>query len=362
MKAILAPLARNAEEPVGSMGNDTPLAVLSDRKPLLYSYFKQLFAQVTNPPIDSIREAIVMSVARERRLGAQPARRDARARTPARDRQPDPARRRARTAAPGRLARVHARGRSTRPGRSRKARTAWSAPSSGICAEADVALAARREHPHPLRPHAGPDRVADALSARDRGRAPPSRPRRHAPAGGHRRRVGRAAQRALVAVLVGYGAAAVNPYLMLETLARARRARLAARRDDAEEAQRRATKGIAKGLLKTMSKMGISTIPSYCGAQIFEAVGLAPELVDRHFTGTAVAHRRHRPARARRGVARAARARVPGDAGRAAAGDRPLRVAARRRAPPVEPGDDRAAAARGARAARPRLRGVLATP
>ena len=59
---ILAPLARNAEEAVGSMGNDSPLAVLSDRKPLLYSYFKQLFAQVTNPPVDSIREAVVMSV------------------------------------------------------------------------------------------------------------------------------------------------------------------------------------------------------------------------------------------------------------------------------------------------------------
>ena len=62
MKVILAPLARNAEEAVGSMGNDSPLAVLSDRKPLLYSYFKQLFAQVTNPPVDSIREAVVMSV------------------------------------------------------------------------------------------------------------------------------------------------------------------------------------------------------------------------------------------------------------------------------------------------------------
>src|SRR5207344_1750290 len=62
MKVILAPLARNAEEAVGSMGNDSPLAVLSDRKPLLYSYFKQLFAQVTNPPVDSIREAVVMSL------------------------------------------------------------------------------------------------------------------------------------------------------------------------------------------------------------------------------------------------------------------------------------------------------------
>ena len=62
MKVILAPLARNAEEAIGSMGNDLPLAVLSDRQPLLYAYFKQLFAQVTNPPIDSIREAVVMSV------------------------------------------------------------------------------------------------------------------------------------------------------------------------------------------------------------------------------------------------------------------------------------------------------------
>src|SRR5581483_5973209 len=75
-----------------------------------------------------------------------------------------------------------------------------------------------------------------------------------------------------IAVLIGYGAAAVNPYLMLETLGD-------------ETAQQRAVKGIAKGLLKTMSKMGISTIPWYCGEQIFEDVGLAPELVERYFTG-----------------------------------------------------------------------------
>jgi glutamate synthase (NADPH/NADH) large chain/glutamate synthase (ferredoxin) len=82
-----------------------------------------------------------------------------------------------------------------------------------------------------------------------------------------------------IAVLVGYGAAAVNPYLMLETLAEI---------EDLppEQAQERAVKGIAKGLLKVMSKMGISTIPSYCGAQIFEAVGLAPDLVERYFTST----------------------------------------------------------------------------
>ena len=90
-----------------------------------------------------------------------------------------------------------------------------------------------------------------------------------------------------IAALVGYGAAAVNPYLMLETLAELVELGWLPPGMTADEAQRRATKGIAKGLLKTMSKMGISTMPSYCGAQIFEAVGLAPELVERHFTGTA---------------------------------------------------------------------------
>ena len=90
-----------------------------------------------------------------------------------------------------------------------------------------------------------------------------------------------------VAALVGYGAAAVNPYLMLETLAELVELELLPPGMTKEEAQRRAIKGIAKGLLKTISKMGISTIPSYCGAQIFEAIGLSRELVERYFTGTA---------------------------------------------------------------------------
>ena len=103
MKVTLAPLARNAEEAVSSMGNDTPLAVLSSGNRILYSYFKQLFAQVTNPPIDSIREAIVMSLAGEHRLGEEPLRGDAGACAPARAPLADPARRRARAAAPGAL-------------------------------------------------------------------------------------------------------------------------------------------------------------------------------------------------------------------------------------------------------------------
>ena len=112
------------------MGNDTPLAALTGRKPLLYSYFKQLFAQVTNPPIDSIREAIVMSVARERRLRAQSARRDAGARTPARHRQPDPARPRAGAAADGRLAGIHVVDDRHDVARRRRSRTASSARST----------------------------------------------------------------------------------------------------------------------------------------------------------------------------------------------------------------------------------------
>ncbi len=90
-----------------------------------------------------------------------------------------------------------------------------------------------------------------------------------------------------IAVLVGYGAAAVNPYLMLETLGELVELGWLPPDLTPAEARYRATKGIAKGLLKTMSKMGISTIPSYCGAQIFEAVGLGPELIERYFTGTA---------------------------------------------------------------------------
>ena len=153
MKVMLAPLAVNAEEAIGSMGNDTPLAALSDRRPLLYSYFKQLFAQVTNPPIDSTREAIVMSRAVARRLGAKPARRDARARAPARDREPDPARRRAREPAPGRLGRLHgphARHDVARRGRARRARAGARAPLRRRRRRAR----ARRQHPHPLRPRA----------------------------------------------------------------------------------------------------------------------------------------------------------------------------------------------------------------
>ena len=196
MKVMLAPLAVNAEEAIGSMGNDTPLAVLSDRQPLLYSYFKQLFAQVTNPPIDSIREAVVMSVAVARRLGAEPARRDAGARAAARDRQPDPERRRAREPAPGRLRRLQGARRSTSPGPPRTVPPGSSPRSSG-CAPTPTSALARGANILILSDRAvGAGRASDSVAARRRRGAPPSRARRDAAPGRARRRVGRAAERA----------------------------------------------------------------------------------------------------------------------------------------------------------------------
>jgi glutamate synthase domain-containing protein 2/glutamate synthase domain-containing protein 1/glutamate synthase domain-containing protein 3 len=276
MKAILAPLARNAEEPVGSMGNDTPLAILTGRKPLLYSYFKQLFAQVTNPPIDSIREAIVMSVTAS--VGSEHNLLDE---TPAHARQlviDNP------VLLDEQLEQLRAvdhpafhswtidttfRASDGEDGLERALRR--------LCGEADVALAAGANILILSDRSAGPERVPiPSLLAT-------GAVHHHLVREGTRLQCGIVVESGeprsvhSIAVLIGYGAAAVNPYLMLETL----------RELDIEDAERRAVKGIAKGLLKTMSKMGISTIPSYCGAQIFEAVGLAPELVEEFFTGTA---------------------------------------------------------------------------
>ena len=202
------------------MGNDTPLAVLSERQPLLYSYFKQLFAQVTNPPIDSIREAIVMSLAGERRLRAEPARRDAGARAPARDRQ----RRSCSTRSSSRCAR------STRTiFRARTLDMTWpvaEGPAGSRTSSRDVCRrgATRRSR-----------RASTSWSSPTAPSAPSARPcRRCSPSAAvhhHLVREGTRLQAGLVvesgeprsvhsvATLIGYGAAAVNPYLMLETLA-----------------------------------------------------------------------------------------------------------------------------------------------
>ena len=285
MKVILAPLARNAEEAVGSMGNDSPLAVLSDRKPLLYSYFKQLFAQVTNPPVDSIREAVVMSVqasvGREHNLLDE---------TPEHARQlviDNP------ILLDSELERL--RQVDSAIFRSHTIDVTWPVTEGPagleraldrVFREADEALVGGVNILILSDRAVGPARVgipaALAVSA----------VHHHLVREGTRLQTGLISESGEprtvhgVAVLVGYGAAAVNPYLMLETIGDLVAQGQLPPELTAEEAQRRAVKGVAKGLLKTMSKMGISTIPSYCGAQIFEAVGLAPKLIDRYFTGT----------------------------------------------------------------------------
>ncbi|HVS84941.1 MAG TPA: glutamate synthase large subunit, partial [Gaiellaceae bacterium] len=286
MKVILAPLAANAEEPIGSMGNDTRLAALSASTRLLYGYFKQLFAQVTNPPIDPIREAIVMSV--QASVGSE---RNLLAETPEHARQlliENPI---LRDAELEQLRHVR-----SDVFKSWTIDTTWPVAEGApglepalerICAEADLALAA------------GANILILSDRAAGRERVPIPSLLATAAVHNHLVREGTRLQAGIVvesgeprsvhsiAVLIGYGAAAVNPYLMLETLAEL--AEQGGLPDDmsAERAQARAVKGIAKGLLKTMSKMGISTLSSYCGAQIFEAVGLDRELVERHFTGTA---------------------------------------------------------------------------
>ncbi|HET7046336.1 MAG TPA: glutamate synthase large subunit, partial [Gaiellaceae bacterium] len=285
MKVLLAPLAANAQEPVGSMGNDSALAALSARRPLLYSYFKQLFAQVTNPPIDSIREAVVMSV--QASVGSE---RNLLAETPEHARQlviDNPI---LLDAELERLRRVEG------VFKAHTLDTTWPAAEGPDGLEAAVARIAA-EADEALAGGANILILSDRATCAERAPIPSllavGSVHHHLVRAGTRLQAGLVVESGearsvhSVAVLVGYGAAAVNPYLMLETLAG-----LAAdgRLPDGisgEEAQHRAVKGIAKGLLKTMSKMGISTMPSYCGAQIFEAVGLAPELVERHFTGTA---------------------------------------------------------------------------
>jgi len=285
MKVLLAPLARNAEEAVSSMGNDTPLAVLSERKPLLYSYFKQLFAQVTNPPIDSIREAVVMSVAAS--VGSE---RNLLDETPEHARQLVIANPILRDDELERLRQVE-----SDIFRSHTIDSTWPVSEGrdgleraldDVCAEADEALAGGANILVLSDRAAGPERVPiPSLLAT-------AAVHHHLVREGTRLQTGIVVESGeprgvhSIAVLAGYGAAAVNPYLMLETLAEFEELGRLPDGMSAAEAQARAVKGIGKGLLKVMSKMGISTMPSYCGAQIFEAVGLAPEVIERYFTST----------------------------------------------------------------------------
>jgi glutamate synthase (NADPH/NADH) large chain/glutamate synthase (ferredoxin) len=293
LRVLLAPMAREGQEPVGSMGNDVSLAVLSDQAPPLFSYFKQLFAQVTNPPIDPIREEIVMSLATS--LGSE---RNLFAETPEHAHKLV-------------LERPILLNRELETLRhvshdvfaactiditwSLDGGSGMSEAIARICREAQEAIAERVNIIVLSDRRVGPRRVAiPSLLA-------VAAVHHHLVREGTRLRAGIVLESGEprevhhFATLIGYGASAINPYLMLETLDelvfQGRITRAGADGTEVsmnpEEAAQNLIKGLGKGLLKTISKMGISTIQSYSGAQIFEAVGLEREVIDRHFTGTA---------------------------------------------------------------------------
>ncbi|HJW80700.1 MAG TPA: glutamate synthase large subunit, partial [Acidiferrobacterales bacterium] len=285
LRILMAPMAQKGEEPIGSMGNDTALAVLSDRPRLLYDYFKQLFAQVTNPPLDAIREELVTQV--ETPLGPernllQPGPESCRLlklKTPILSNEE--------------LAKIR---HLDRPGfRTVTLPMLFPAGSDGqglaraldeLCRQASEAIA----------------RGATFIILSDRGVDAQHMPipallatagvQHHLVREGTRVKVGLIVESGEprethhMALLLGYGAGAINPYLAFETLDDMIRGQLLNNLDHAQ-AVRNYIKACNKGVVKIISKMGISTIQSYRGAQIFEAIGLDNQFVDRYFTWTA---------------------------------------------------------------------------
>jgi glutamate synthase (NADPH/NADH) large chain len=288
LKILMAPMAAQGEEAVGSMGTDTPISALSDKAKLLFTYFKQNFAQVTNPPIDPIREEIVMSLVSI--IGPRPNLFDLEGTSRSKRlevRQPiltneDLEKIRAITDV------------ADNPFKSITLDTSWTsdrgaaglAPAlDALCAEAEKAVRDGINIIILSDRKAGNDRVPmPALLAC-------AAVHHHLIRQGLRTSVGLVVESAEprevhhFGCLAGYGAEAINPYLAFETLI-AMHAELPGKLDK-KEIVKRYIKAIDKGLLKVMSKMGISTYQSYCGAQIFDAVGLKADFVERYFTGTA---------------------------------------------------------------------------
>ena len=298
LRVILAPMARTGAEPIGSMGTDTPVAVLSDRPRLIFDYFTQLFAQVTNPPLDAIREELVTSLGTitgpEQNL-LEP--------MPASCRQivlPYP------VISDNDLAKiVHINDEGNLPGFASHVVDGRYDPRGGgqglrarlavICAEVSAAIEAgarliilsdrAREVPGGRPP--GPTLIPipsllltgavhhHLIKQKSRTRA------------GLIVEAGDVRECHHVALLVGYGTAAINPYLAIESVRDlVRRGMAGDPKLTEKKAEANLLKALGKGLLKIMSKMGVSTVASYTGAQIFEALGLGPEVIETCFAGT----------------------------------------------------------------------------
>src|SRR5580692_7512285 len=287
LKILMAPMAATGEEAVGSMGNDTPISALSEKAKLLFTYFKQNFAQVTNPPIDPIREELVMSLVSI--IGPRPNLFDLEGTSKTKRlevHQP--------ILTNANLEKIRSISEVAESHfKSLTLDTTWpaetgaagmSAALDALCRESDAAvkdginiiiLSDRR---------AGADRIPiPSLLAC-------AAVHHHLIREGLRTSVGIVVESAEprevhhFACLAGYGAEAINPYLAFETLL-AMKNELPQKLDE-KEIIKRYIKSIDKGLLKVMSKMGISTYQSYCGAQIFDAVGLKADFVAKYFAGT----------------------------------------------------------------------------
>ncbi|MCG8378840.1 MAG: glutamate synthase subunit alpha, partial [Proteobacteria bacterium] len=285
LRILMAPMATNGLEPTGSMGTDAALAVLSNRSRLLYDYFKQLFAQVTNPPLDGIREELVTQVATtvgpEKNLLKPSAEscRQIKIKTPVLSNEEL-----------ARIRDVNLPGFKTRsipilfP--IAEGSAGMDAALRKVCAEADAAI--EQGYTNIILT----DRRIDAENAAIPALLAVAGVHHHLIRQGSRTKVGLVLESGEprevhhYAVLIGYGASAINPYLAFESLGD-----LIGKGHIPEMEHSKAIqnyiKATNKGLIKTMSKMGISTVQSYRGAQIFEAIGLEKEFVDKYFTWTA---------------------------------------------------------------------------
>ncbi|MFK7918722.1 MAG: glutamate synthase large subunit [Ilumatobacter sp.] len=290
LKILLAPMASKGMEALGSMGTDTPLAVLSERPRLVFDYFKQLFAQVTNPPLDAIREEVVTAVSST--IGPE---------ANLLDPGPDSCKQ---LSLPypiidnDELAKIiHIDDDGEYPGLSAKVLSGLYRVEDGgeglasaiarVCQQASAAIEGG------ARILVLSDRNADTIDA--------PIPSLLLTAAVHHHLV-RTKQRTMtgliveagdarevhhMALLIGYGAGAINPYLAFESIEDLIAEGMHGMRDlDPQQAIRSYIKAANKGVLKVMSKMGVSTVASYTGAQIFEAIGLSDELIEQYFTGT----------------------------------------------------------------------------
>jgi glutamate synthase (NADPH/NADH) large chain len=288
LRILLTPMAKSGAEAIGSMGTDTPVAVLSERPRLLFDYFSQLFAQVTNPPLDAIREELVTSLA-----GTIGPEQNLLEPSPASCRQvvlPFP------VIDNDDLAKIiHVNEDGDLPGFSSVTVHGLYPVNGGGEAMRDALDRVRREVSTAIAAGARVIVLSDRDSTEHMAPIPSllltSAVHHHLIREKTRTRVGLVVEAGdarevhHIALLIGYGAAAVNPYLAFETVEDLI-ATGALTGVEPKEAVQKYVKAAGKGVLKVMSKMGISTIASYTGAQVFEALGLSQELVDEYFTGT----------------------------------------------------------------------------